>query len=117
MITNIRRFTTAKAGAETVSREDFDALEAKVDSLLAEVDDVFSPENLTAIITDAVQPLLDKLNKRDRQSVANKAATNRSHLAPKGDGHSATTPKSWLTSRHAGSTAKAARAALVPKGE
>jgi outer membrane murein-binding lipoprotein Lpp len=65
----IRRFTASNAG--TVSREEFDELAAKVDSLVAEVDEVFSSDNLRNLLAEAVQPLLDDIDAISGEKVTN----------------------------------------------
>ena len=89
-INPIRRFTASKAAAETVSREEFDALEQKVDSLLEEVDTILSPENLTATIETALRPLMEKIEASAKDvKVANRsrfgARHDRGYLLPSDD--------------------------------
>ena len=117
MITNIRRFTAGKAGASIVSREDFDALDAKVDRLIAEIDELLSADTMFAAISEAVQPLLDKLHAGDGKKVTNAARSDWRHLAPRGDDESSPTGGAWPGNRRSSTAIRVDRVALAPRGD
>ena len=71
----LRGFIAAASGQRAgaaVSREEFDALEEKVDTLFAEIEELFSRDNLSAASSEALAPVLEKDADKDGSKVANR---------------------------------------------